>query len=94
MRNTRRVAGWTGKRTAQAFGCSPSHISRVESGSRPSRELVSFYEETFGADGLLLSLFEVAVHAAEQQRRRDPGRRVPPSEREVEPRGADSDRSW
>lgn len=84
MRNTRRVNGWTGKRTAAAFGCSPSHISRVESGSRPSRELVSFYEESFGADGLLLSLFEVVVHAAEQERRRAGGRRPEAAVRKAE----------
>jgi transcriptional regulator with XRE-family HTH domain len=86
MRNTRRVAGWTGKRTAAAFGCSPSHISRVESGSRPSRELVSFYEETFGSDGLLSSLFEVVVHAAEQERRRAGGRREEVPARELDSR--------
>ena len=41
----------------------------------PSRELVQFYEDTFGADGLLLSQFEVAIHAPEQSRRRVVGRR-------------------
>ncbi len=64
-----------GKRVAEAFGCSPSHISRVEQGSKPSRELVQFYEDTFEAEGLLLSLFEVAEHAPEQERRRAGGRR-------------------
>jgi transcriptional regulator with XRE-family HTH domain len=76
MQKLRMVNGWTGKRVAQEFGCSPSHISRVEQGSsKPSRELVQFYEETFQADGLLLSMFEVADHAAEQDRRRAGGRR-------------------
>ncbi len=70
MQKLRQVNGWTAKQTARAFGCSPSHITRVEHGSMPSRELVQFYEQTFGGDGLLLSLFEVAVHAAEQDRRR------------------------
>ena len=70
------VHGWTGKQTAQAFGCSPSHISRVEHGSNPpSRALVQFYEETFEMDGLLLSLFEVTEHHGEQERRRAGGRR-------------------
>jgi len=70
MQKQRMVHGWTGKQVAEAFGCSASHISRVEQGSKPSRELVQFYEDTFEADGLLLSLFEVAEHAPEQERRR------------------------
>lgn len=75
MRQLRVVAGWSVSHTAKEFGCSPSHISRVERGSRPSRELVQFYEETFEADGLLLSLFAVAEHAPEQDRRRFGGHR-------------------
>lgn len=74
MQKQRLIHGWTGKQVAAAFGCSPSHISRVEQGSKPSRELVQFYEDTFQADGLLLSLFEVAEHAPEQARRRAGGR--------------------
>lgn len=75
MQKQRMVHGWTGKQVAEAFGCSPSHISRVEQGSKPSRELVQFYEDTFEADGLLLSLLEVAEHASEQERRRAGGKR-------------------
>jgi transcriptional regulator with XRE-family HTH domain len=75
MQKQRLIHGWTGKQAAAAFGCSPSHISRVEQGSKPSRELVQFYEDTFEADGLLLSLFEVVEHAPEQERRRVGGRR-------------------
>lgn len=75
MQKLRLVSGWTGKQVAEAFGCSPSHISRVEQGNKPSRDLVQFYEDTFRADGLLLSLFEVAVHAPEQERRRAGGKR-------------------
>jgi transcriptional regulator with XRE-family HTH domain len=76
MRKQREVAGWTASRIAKEFGCSVSHISRVELGaSKPSRQLVQFYEETFESDGLLHSLFEVAEHAAEQDRRRFGGRR-------------------
>jgi transcriptional regulator with XRE-family HTH domain len=75
MRQFRRVAGVSGADLAARFGCSPSHISRVEHGTaRPSRELVQFYEETFQADGLLLSLYEVVAHAGEQNRRRAGGR--------------------
>jgi transcriptional regulator with XRE-family HTH domain len=74
MQKLRMVNGWNGKQVAEAFGCSPSHISRVEQGStKPTRALVQFYEDTFEGDGLLLSLFEVADHALEQERRRAGG---------------------
>jgi transcriptional regulator with XRE-family HTH domain len=76
MQKQRLIHGWTGKQVAEAFGCSPSHISRVEQGStKPSRELVQFYDDTFEADGLLLSLFAVVEHAPEQERRRAGGKR-------------------
>ena len=75
MRRLRRAAGWTITTTAQGFGCSPSHISRVEHGAKPSRDLVLFYEEVFEADGMLLSLFAVAEYAPEQDRRRAGGHR-------------------
>jgi transcriptional regulator with XRE-family HTH domain len=76
MRNLRRVASWSASRAAREFGYSPSHISRVERGiTRPSRVLVQLYDERFEGDGLLLSLFEVADDAAEQERRRFGGHR-------------------
>jgi transcriptional regulator with XRE-family HTH domain len=75
MQKLREVNFWSVKETAKAFGCSPSHISRVEHGSMPSRELVQFYENTFEGDGLLRSQFEVAIHASEQDRRRAGGHR-------------------
>src|ERR1700691_1712882 len=79
MQKLRLVNGMTGKKVAQEFGCSPAHISRVAQGSsKPSRERVQFYEGRFEADGLLLSLFEVAEHAPEQERRRAGGRRPKP----------------
>jgi transcriptional regulator with XRE-family HTH domain len=79
MQKLRMVNGWSGKQTARSFGCSPSHISRVEQGSsRPSRALVQFYEDTFGGDGQLLSLFEVVEHNAEADRRRAGGHRPKP----------------
>ena len=75
MRALRRVARVSGVELAKEFGCSPSHISRVEHGtSRPSRELVQFYEKRLEADGMLLSLFEVVEHAQEQERRRSGGK--------------------
>jgi transcriptional regulator with XRE-family HTH domain len=71
MQKFRIVHGWTGKDVARATQLSASHISRVEQGkNRPSRALVQFYEDTFGADGLLLSLFEVVAHAGEERRQR------------------------
>lgn len=76
MGQLRRVYGWTGAQIAREFGCSPSHISRVEHGtSRPSRELVQFYEDQFEGDGMALSLFEVVEHNREQERRRSGGHR-------------------
>jgi transcriptional regulator with XRE-family HTH domain len=76
MRQMRRVAKQTLTQIAEEFGCSASHLSRVEHGTaRPSRELVQFYEDRFEADDLLLSLFEVVEHASEQGRRRAGGRR-------------------
>ena len=71
MQKQREVNGWSVKDTARAFGCSPSHISRVEHGSMPSRNLVQFYDDTFGGEGLVTSLFEVVVQSGEQQRRRE-----------------------
>lgn len=43
MQKLREVNFWSVKDTAKAFGCSASHVSRVEHGSMPSRELVQFY---------------------------------------------------
>jgi transcriptional regulator with XRE-family HTH domain len=75
MQKLREANFWTVKQTAKVFGCSASHISRVEHGSMPSRALVQFYEDSFAGEGLLLSQFEVAVQAPEQERRRAGGHR-------------------
>jgi transcriptional regulator with XRE-family HTH domain len=76
MQKLRLVQGLTLREIAAEFGCSPSHVSRVERGyAKPSRALVQFYEERFEAEGLLNSLFEVAEHTAEQNRRRFGGHR-------------------
>ena len=78
MQKLRLVHGRTVRQTAAEFGCSPSHISRVERGdTKPSRTLVQFYEQQFEGDGLLLSLFEVAEHAREQKRQRLGGHKPP-----------------
>jgi hypothetical protein len=71
MREMRHSCGWGVTRTAVAFGCSPSHITRVELGqARPSRDLTEFYEHEFEGEGLLPSMMEVVESHAEQQRRR------------------------
>lgn len=76
MQKLRLAHGVSAKQVAQEFGCSPSHISRVEQGTtRPSQELVQFYERRFEGDGMLYSIDVVAVHAAEQERRRAGGKR-------------------
>lgn len=76
MQKMRVVHGWTGKETAAAFGCSPARISRVEQGDQlPTLALVQFYDDTFGGEGLLYSLFQVAAGAAEQDIRRAGGHR-------------------
>lgn len=75
MQKQREVHGWSVKRTANAYGCSASHISRVEHGSIPSRGLAQFYDDAFGSDGLVMSLFETAIYAPEQERRRARGQR-------------------
>jgi len=76
MRALRRTQGATVTDAAEGFGCSASHISRVEHGNnKPSRALTQFYDEQFDGDGLLLSLFEVVDHTGEQARRRAGGRR-------------------
>jgi transcriptional regulator with XRE-family HTH domain len=78
MQKARIVHGWTGEQVATQYGCSPAHISRVEQGATtPSRSLMLFYDQTFEADGILASLFEVVIEADEQDRRRYGGRRPP-----------------
>lgn len=76
MQKLRLANNVTGRQIAQEFGCSPAHISRIEQGStKPSRELVQFYDDRLDGEGMLLSLYEAAVHAPEQERRRAGGKR-------------------
>lgn len=76
MQTLRLAHGVEAKQVAQEFGCSPAHISRVEQGStKPSRELVQFYDDRFEGDGELHSIYEAAIHAPEQERRRFGGKR-------------------
>jgi Ig-like domain from next to BRCA1 gene len=76
MQKFRLVYGKTLTETAQAYGRSPSYLSRAKRGAaKPSRSLVKFYDDTFEADGLLLSLFEVVDETFDQRMRRAGGRR-------------------
>lgn len=75
MQQLRLLNGWTETRVAQQFGCSTSHISRVEHGAMPSLALVELYEELFHGDGMLTSLYQAAAHGSEQARRRAGGHR-------------------
>jgi hypothetical protein len=76
MQTLRLANGTEAKQVAKDFGCSPAHISRVEQGTtKPSRELVQFYDDRFEAEGMLHSMYETAVHAPEQERRRFGGKR-------------------
>jgi hypothetical protein len=78
MQKLRKTNGWTGKQVAATYGCSPSHISRVEHGAAmPSRPLVQFYDDAFDGDGMLHSIYEAALYADEQGRRREGGKRAP-----------------
>ncbi len=71
MQKFRQVNAVGVRELAREFGCSASHISRVERGdTKPSRDLVTFYEQRFEADGLLFSIFESVESAREQKRRR------------------------
>lgn len=74
MQKQRIVNGWSVGEVAEAYGCKPSHISRVEHGKMPAAELVAFYDRTFESDGLLGSLFAAADFAPVQERGRVGGR--------------------
>lgn len=78
MQKFRQVNAVGVRELAREFGCSASHISRVERGdTKPSRTLVAFYEERFEADGLLYSIFEAVEDSREQKRRRSAAARKP-----------------
>jgi transcriptional regulator with XRE-family HTH domain len=62
MQTLRIANGIDAKQVATEFGCSAAHISRVEQGkTKPSRELVQFYENMLEGDGMLLSIFESVI---------------------------------
>lgn len=76
MQKLRLINGRTEKEIAAEYGCSASHISRVErSGAVPSMRLLAFYEQALGGEGLLWSQFWLVECALEQARSRAAGRR-------------------
>lgn len=61
MRLLRKGAGSTLTEAARQVGYSKSHLCLVELGrDRPSDQLVRRYDETFGGDGLLRSIYDIA----------------------------------
>ncbi len=60
MQKQRIVYGWSIKETAGASGVDRTIVTRVEHGKKtPTADLVRFYDETFGGEGLCWSLFAV-----------------------------------
>ena len=61
MRRMRTRAGHSLTAASRLIGRSKAHLSQVERGlERPSHEVVALYNDTFGADGLLSSLYLMA----------------------------------
>ena len=68
LRQSRKAAGLGLRAAAQAAGCDHTHLSHVEHGdSLPSEPLVLQLDVTYGANGLLLSLYEEVL--GERRRR-------------------------
>jgi transcriptional regulator with XRE-family HTH domain len=64
MRSVRELQRVSLRQLEQQSAWSRSTLSLAENGkARPSRQLVEFYEDRFGSDGLLLSLFGEATHS-------------------------------
>jgi hypothetical protein len=71
MQKLRLIHGLSAKQLAAEYGCSASHISRVEGGAVvPTMRLVAFYEQSLGGEGILWSQFWPAQCATEQARSR------------------------
>jgi transcriptional regulator with XRE-family HTH domain len=75
MRQLREVAGMTLVGAADASGWNKSHLSRVERGyTKPSVDLVSWYDDAFRVDGALVRQFvelEASVRADRARTTRD-----------------------
>jgi len=71
MRAMRRNAGMSLRQAELASGRGRGTLSQIENGkARPSRDLVEWYDKSFGGDGLLLSLYAEArgAHGPTSQR--------------------------
>lgn len=61
MKSLRRTSGMSLREAARQASRSPGQVSSAEKGrDRPGVELITFYEETFGADGVLWSAYTAA----------------------------------
>jgi hypothetical protein len=82
MRELREAAGVPLTRAASLSGWDKGHLSRVERGhTKPSRELIEWYDEQFGADRSLVNQLvelDAAVRAGKDVSQRDQRRHVQP----------------
>ncbi|WP_344179362.1 NBR1-Ig-like domain-containing protein [Kribbella lupini] len=82
MRELREAAGVPLTRAAGLSGWDKGHLSRVERGhTKPSRELIEWYDEQFGADRSLVNQLvelDAAVRAGKDVSQRDQRRHVLP----------------
>ncbi|MBB5836970.1 NBR1-Ig-like domain-containing protein [Kribbella italica] len=82
MRELREAAGVPLTRAASQSGWDKGHLSRVERGhTKPSRELIEWYDEQFGADSSLVNQLvelDAAVRAGKDVSQRDQRRHVQP----------------
>ncbi|GAB2482724.1 NBR1-Ig-like domain-containing protein [Jatrophihabitans fulvus] len=86
MRRLRRAAGVSLRQVEDRSGYRRGTLSLIETGrSRPNRGIVEYYDEHFGGDGLLLSLYAEARGARGSSAGERPERRVPGDAMRVEP---------
>jgi hypothetical protein len=82
MRELREAAGVALTRAASESGWDKGHLSRVERGhTKPSRELIEWYDDSFGANQALVNQLmelDAAVRAGRDMSQRDMRRHVQP----------------
>lgn len=81
MRELRTCSGLSLSRTAELSGWNKSHLSRVESGAtRPSLQLIEWYDTQFGANDVLVQQFRMATESvrADRDRTLRDARQAPP----------------
>ncbi|MEV0795834.1 NBR1-Ig-like domain-containing protein [Kribbella sp. NPDC050459] len=82
MRELREAAGMPLTRAAAESGWDKGHLSRVERGhTKPSRELIEWYDDSFGANQALVNQLmelDAAVRAGRDMSQRDMRRHVQP----------------